>query len=957
MNSSRRGFHRGQSLVLALGVMFLMIFLGSLFVSMIARNLTRVERTGDVTQARFLAEAGLRYADQQISLSDDAADWRPKPQFMAPASAAEESIRQRHPDYVWLSDGGTYEHPWTSFDTGDGRFLLRVTYEPTFRRGLPTSQVPDEYDTISGYLHVEAVGRSGRVDQDDPTTLLTPNNPNWRPGQVLGPFVYLQAYKPIGLTDQLWWVTNRTHTRGPAELGVPPFEDGNGKWVRYTNKLMGGLRSNVDLNWLGDTQIFLRPHEGDTVTVAGLVNHVAVGNNAPARVEVRMFDNTGSNLLMPAVFEGPSETTAFNPLVNNDTGRVHYADNYWFTDPLVNQGRAIRYLEPPQIDSVDPGTSENRYRRMTRDSGPWRRVTINNDQQTVNLGWYGFGQGIYVDNFTDLQYESDRDTVVDEWLRRGTGDVANTGWVGGFYTPSVRESGTVHPVLEMELRPDGILMTRADRDTRGRNFGDDKFKTRIFYAPDPKTGVLEAHGPSYLFPYPQNGVIFTEGSVRIKGMIGREKGPNDPAGAASILPVQLTVVSGGSIYVEGNLIKAHPASQLALLAQDNVCLNPTQFLTVTPGEDVTVESDILDPTTRDYHFSVPQNKDIELSFQWAGPPLQKNTEGNGVLLHLQHSGGFEDQSSRTDLALYINGTEESNRYDFAAFPPPYPSTGTSSGAGQPYSFFFFPPGQNANWWQSNAQSSSGGTVNYERKSFWIPADLLNTEMGAVNTFRLHVDPTPGGQPYWLSRAAITPYVKGQPAPFPVRVQALMYAQNGSWFVIPTPWFNENTQDLRDKFALGDAAANRASATRAPNTFPADTEDFPFFHEPLNMQVLVEGAITENMPASGVERTRWIQRLWMDPAASAQEGYQVPAWFQPDLQYRYDDSYRLWVRFRNLVTGNEGYAFAGPPQDTPPGIPHLDQVRQAALQNGQNVVALPLSPRLPTGALFYSGNPL
>jgi hypothetical protein len=84
---------------------------------------------------------------------------------------------------------------------------------------------------------------------------------------------------------------------------------------------------------------------------------------------------------------------------------------------------------------------------------------------------------------------------------------------------------------------------------------------------------------------------------------------------------------------------------------------------------------------------------------------------------------------------------------------------------------------------------------------------------------------------------------------------------------------------------------------------------------------------------------------------------VPAWFQPDLQYRYDDSYRRWVRFRNLVTGNEGYAFAGPLQDTPPGIPHLDQVRQAALANGQNVVALPLSPRLPTGALFYSGNPL
>jgi hypothetical protein len=313
-------------------------------------------------------------------------------------------------------------------------------------------------------------------------------------------------------------------------------------------------------------------------------------------------------------------------------------------------------MDPPQIDSVDPTTNENRYRRMTRDSGAWQRVTVNGDQQTVNAGWYGYGQGIYVDNFDDVQYTSDRDNVVDEWLRRGTGDVSNTGWVGGFYTPSVREAGTVHPVLEMELTPEGIKMTRADRDTRGRNFGEDRYKTRIFYAPNPRTGALEPVGPSNLFPYPQNGVVFTEGSVRIKGVIGRRKGPNDPAGAADVQPVQLTVVSGGTIYVEGNLIKASPASQLALLAQDNVCLNPTQFLTVTPGEDVTVEGDTLGPDTRDYHFSVPQNKDIELSFQWAGLPLQKNTEGNGLLLHLQHSGGYEDQSSRTDVALYINGT-------------------------------------------------------------------------------------------------------------------------------------------------------------------------------------------------------------------------------------------------------------------------------------------------------------
>jgi hypothetical protein len=33
------------------------------------------------------------------------------------------------------------------------------------------------------------------------------------------------------------------------------------------------------------------------------------------------------------------------------------------------------------------------------------------------------------------------------------------------------------------------------------------------------------------------------------------------------------------------------------------------------------------------------------------------------------------------------------------------------------------------------------------------------------------------------------------------------------------------------------------------------------------------------------------------------------------------------------------------------------VRGAALSNGQNIVTLPMFPRLPTGALFYAGNPL
>src|SRR5947208_834078 len=60
--SRHRKARPGQSIVLALGVMFLMIFIGALFVTMIARNLNVVERSGNVSEAQQLAEAGLRYA-------------------------------------------------------------------------------------------------------------------------------------------------------------------------------------------------------------------------------------------------------------------------------------------------------------------------------------------------------------------------------------------------------------------------------------------------------------------------------------------------------------------------------------------------------------------------------------------------------------------------------------------------------------------------------------------------------------------------------------------------------------------------------------------------------------------------------------------------------------------------------------------------------------------------------
>src|SRR5215212_7484961 len=124
----------GPTLVVALSVMFLLFFIGALFVAMIARNLNRVSQAGERKSAVELAETGLNWVNNQLTYSELGADWRPSPTWLTRAPGAGEALRLRDPDYFWLSDSGTYSRPWTRIPSGDGRFLIRVDYEPSYRR-------------------------------------------------------------------------------------------------------------------------------------------------------------------------------------------------------------------------------------------------------------------------------------------------------------------------------------------------------------------------------------------------------------------------------------------------------------------------------------------------------------------------------------------------------------------------------------------------------------------------------------------------------------------------------------------------------------------------------------------------------------------------------------------------------------------------------------------------------
>jgi len=67
--------------------------------------------------------------------------------------------------------------------------------------------------------------------------------------------------------------------------------------------------------------------------------------------------------------------------------------------------------------------------------------------------------------------------------------------------------------------------------------------------------------------YPSNGVIYSPDNLRVLGIIGNDLTPPTD--------YELTLVSGGTIYIESNLSKGTGGSSLALIAEDWITLNPT----------------------------------------------------------------------------------------------------------------------------------------------------------------------------------------------------------------------------------------------------------------------------------------------------------------------------------------------------------------------------------------------
>jgi hypothetical protein len=124
----------------------------------------------------------------------------------------------------------------------------------------------------------------------------------------------------------------------------------------------------------------------------------------------------------------------------------------------------------------------------------------------------------------------------------------------------------------------------------------------------------------------------------------------------------------------------------------------------------------------------------------------------------------------------------------------------------------------------------------------------------------------------------------------VRIEAMIYAEEGSFYVIPGPSFNPNPEDTRFRFEQSLQAPQnltREQANRERYRQFGSSPMAPFFDEPLHVRVQILGSITENRPAPMSDQAVWLKRWGWMPAEIGSSGLVAGASILPNLELRHD----------------------------------------------------------------------
>ncbi len=914
---------RGQALVIVLAVLFIMLFIGGVFVAQVGRNIVAAGRNRETRDALDLAQAGIRYCDEQLMNSPEGADWRPTP--TAPLTVGNDTLGITDPDYHWLVELGGF----TRIPMRGGRALVRVTYEP------------NPQDPRSNLIKIESVGRSGALGNGTDPTVFVQNGltPQLRREMV--------GYKQIGLTDYGRFITNKTRSFNEAVIGASAFGrpvatvlgdptlalSPNG--INNNNRVFGAsVRSNASLKFVGPVYLYSGPR-GATDALGNVDNRLTpegvwtAGNILlEASYDVdgngQVDANDRSTFVNQDITQNPDPANAlrnstdaqyrtFNGMIRDSSSQL---DANGFT-------RSIPKLEPPVIDTYVGGVL--RYREVTRNSGNWLGTGANR----FNTGEIGWGRNIYVNNNDDLQRETSNAQVGGsyslraDWLNPNA-QFAQSFWQGPFYNP---------PGVLVELLGNRIRLTRSD--------------DRQFLLPDgsasnvqggkvieiPLTDVERANytlpnGTAFPLPplphdsdvagdpnkpyadrdsYGVNLVMMAEGNVRVKGAFGAITNRTVSGETLTNLKlgrVHLTIVSGGTAYVEGNLVKGDGStdganvnlergSSLAVLAKDYVCVNTTKFM--MPQNQVNVWTRFAQGLDA-FNVELGQSRStFDYSFSWGTDPRNYQTAGGSspLFLMLRHAAMAPGP---TFINMLVNpGLSNANGlsgfYPFNAPNTVMPVQTYVLGAK------FFNTGATASIPTTNPSAIA---PRFEQKSFPLSGltdFTLQGSPGADNFLRLMMDQASldpdanlidpvTGQPLQYNLREVfsggsTEYLLGGAAvvPMDIRIEAVLYAQEKSFFVIPGYTFNPDPSDTREGFAAtGLRPTYNVGIDGTILDTPAERaqkDAFPFFGDPVDVRITINGAVAENYTASSGDQSAWMGRWGYIPTAYGSSNIAVP----------------------------------------------------------------------------------
>ncbi len=1042
---------RGQSIVVALLVLLLLGLVGALFVTVVARNLINAAHGSRLQTADSYASAGLTYADAQLSSSIDGADWRPPLQFALATPPTEPRELARYnahippaaiatdPDKEYLQAG------YARYNTGAGRYLIRVTYTPIILKDTQGQY----YDPVIGldaqgvaiapvavppgkYLKIESIGREGVIDPNDPTTF--GNNRSSDKTQA-----YQVAFKPIGITDYARFETNpdkrsdianlgvasQLYTNSEGNIGTPGVSDfftlgsinANGTTTPPTIQEYPVITTYgaADAYTVNGTSFQPNPKAGTLTTItdtgasAGTgrsgfaagggsihsnmpvrffgvnVVYLNLGGNSPlfqdtaefggdllldsydqkAKLDNSTLDTTGTNPVgqqaslilnpkditkltaMPIPAQPPTAPTTppYNTYItpsndNQGVGDVNLPFNTQYG--LIRDGsmqndpaglpRSITRLDPPLLDAQDAASQMPRYRAIAMNSAPRPNLMLNGSAYTppagTNPSAYGYGKAIYINNPNDVQPDSAAigggSTLTDEWLHRtsaNSADASKGGWNGLFYNPP-----GVTIVLGQELTPPansttagvyGIHLVRSAGDGFAGPNGTANAGTEmdVSYADlgSEATNTVLNMGTS-----PDNDIIiYAEGNVRVRGMASPDEGtPADKLATprkVTTIPRHITIVTGGTAYIEGNLLKGDPDSSISVLAHDYVCVNTTQFLAgpnVEKHTDGTQNPDL--PQSGDF-LSLNEDHSLlqEFNFGFATDTTnsatpQKNYGANNLALYVA-AGPESTDPTRLDLDI-LNSSGTSL---FTQTPPPL-------------------TGFTRTTYDLSGSTSLSAVLATDLLQLSVKKDNGQEDTGGTSTV-----PT-AGQNVSLERVAVLP--------MDIRIEAVLYAQTRSFFVIPGEWFNTSSDDNLAAFLNNGSRPGISASSLSAADFESQSR-FPLYGQPIDLKITLSGSVSEAQPADIAAQTAWMQKWGWIPqyhgslvisgggAATEAAGHGPAGQPAIGLQIIYDPQ-------------------AGYPYDpTPPG----NGTTPYYLRSDQFGRPLPFTPKLPVSpGLLYSG---